>query len=96
LYIVTDKENYDFMTIYINMMLGYDMIIHATNVPVCLFIMFKEFSMLFFQFISSAAGTNADHLSLNFWADEKTLENDFSKDEYTAWWDWSSGRGPTK
>ena len=48
LYIVTDKENYDFMTIYINMMLGYDMVIHSTNVPVCIFIMFKEFSMLFF------------------------------------------------
>ena len=70
------------MTIYVNMMLGYDMVIHATNVPVCLFILFKEFSMLFFQFISSAAGTPQDHLSLNFWDDEKTLENDFKPETY--------------
>jgi hypothetical protein len=69
------------------MMLGYDMVIHSPNVPVSLFIIFKEFSMLFFTFISSAAGTDQDKLSMNFWEDEKTLEHDFEAETWENFWD---------
>jgi len=73
------------------MMLGYDMVIHSPIVPVCLFIIFKEISMLFFTFISSAAGTDEDKLSMNFWEDEQTLEHDFEKDTWESGWDWLTG-----
>ena len=48
LYLVTDKSAYDFVTVYINMLLGYNIVLHSTVIPVTLFIIIKEVSLLFF------------------------------------------------
>jgi len=48
LYLVVDKTNYDFMTVYINMLLGYNIILHSSVIPICLFLVIKEISMEFF------------------------------------------------
>ena len=48
LFLVGDKENYDFMTVYVNMLLGYNMIMHWSVLPICLFVVLKEISMRFF------------------------------------------------
>ena len=64
LYIVEDKENYDFGTLYLNMVLGYNIVMHWSVVPVCLFSIFKEISMEFFQFLNNDAGTENDQVAL--------------------------------
>ena len=76
LYVVTDKESYDFMTVYVNMLLGYDMVIHAANIPVCFFIILKEISMEFFQFLNPQAGSENDKISMGM-QDEEIVEKDF-------------------
>ena len=65
LYFVTDKENFDFMTVYVNMLLGYNILLHWSVIPVCLFIILKEISMEFFQFLNPEAGKDDDVVSLN-------------------------------
>ena len=58
LYIVKDKSTYDFVTIFINMCLGYNIVLHSTIIPINLFIVTKEISMHFFQFLKPGAGTD--------------------------------------
>ena len=60
LYIVNDKTKYDFVDIFINMCLGYNIILHFTIIPICLFIVIKEISMEYFQFLRGDAGTDTD------------------------------------
>ena len=64
------------MTVYVNMLLGYDMVIHAANVPVCIFIPLKELSMEFFQFLNPEAGTEQDKISMGY-KDNEYVEKDF-------------------
>jgi len=52
LYLISDKSSYDIGTVYINMLLGYNMVLHFEIVPVCLFIIIKEISMEFFEFLA--------------------------------------------
>ena len=56
LYIVGDKTKYDFLDIFINMFLGYNIVLHFTIIPVNMFIILKEISMEFFQFLRTDAG----------------------------------------
>ena len=48
LYLTGDKSHYDFFEIFINMFLGYNIILHFTIIPVNSFIILKETSMEFF------------------------------------------------
>ncbi len=48
LYIVTDKSQYDLGTIFLNMCLGYNLVLHSTIIPTNIFIILKEFSMEYF------------------------------------------------
>mmetsp|Transcript_35909 Transcript_35909/g.55134 ORF Transcript_35909/g.55134 Transcript_35909/m.55134 type:complete len:325 (-) Transcript_35909:60-1034(-) len=54
LYIVMDKSKYDFFTVYVNMMIGYNAIIHWSILPVNIFIIIKEISMEFFTFLTGS------------------------------------------
>lgn len=49
LYIVTDKSQYDFVTIFTNMMIGYNMVLHGSVVVVNVGIILKEISLFFFN-----------------------------------------------
>jgi len=49
IYIVTDKSQYDFVTIFTNMMIGYNMVLHSSVVVVNLGIIIKEISLFFFN-----------------------------------------------
>jgi len=71
LYVVQDKSGYDFGTVYINMLLGYNIVLHFEIIPVCLFVIFKEITMEFFEFLSP---TNSEALSTN---DLETTGEDF-------------------
>ena len=51
LYIVQDKSSYDFATIFINMCLGYNIVLHSTIIPINIFIITKEITMQWFQFL---------------------------------------------
>lgn len=64
LYIVSDKSHYDFVDIFINMCLGYNIILHFTIIPINFFIIGKEISMEYFQFLRGDAGTDTDNISL--------------------------------
>ena len=72
LYIVTDKSQYDFVTIFINMCLGYNIVLHSSVIPINVFIVFKEISMEFFQFLRDDAGQDTDDISLGYddWNDD--------------------------
>lgn len=48
LYIVMDKSQYDFVTIFVNMCLGYNIVLHSTVIPINIFIIAKEISMHWF------------------------------------------------
>ena len=48
LYVVNDKSSYDFVDIFINMCLGYNIVLHFTIIPVNTFIIVKEISMEYF------------------------------------------------
>jgi len=74
LYIVSDKTKYDFVDIFINMCLGYNIILHFTIIPINLFIIGKEISMEYFQFLRGDAGTESDNISLS--------EDDYYRDYY--------------
>ena len=65
LYIVTDKSTYDFATIFINMCLGYNIVLHSTVIPINTFIITKELSMHWFQFLRDDAGTKKDDISID-------------------------------
>jgi len=66
LYIVNDKTKYDFVDIFINMCLGYNIVLHFTIIPINVFIIAKEISMEYFQFLRGDAGTENDHISLDY------------------------------
>jgi hypothetical protein len=48
LYLVTDKSEYDFLTVYFNMLLGYNIVMHFSIIPMNLMIIFKEITMEWF------------------------------------------------
>ena len=65
LYLVGDKSEYDFFTVYINMLLGYNIAMHWPQVVVGTFIIFKETSMEFWQFLNpQSAGSENDEVAL--------------------------------
>lgn len=49
IWLVTDKSAYDFVTIMVNMLLGYNLILHCSIIPVNFAIIFKEISLNFFS-----------------------------------------------
>ena len=71
LYLISDKSNYDFVTIAINAVIGYNMILHSEVAVVCLFIILKEISMEFFHFLGKQeddTGFNLSDFEI-FWKD---------------------------
>ena len=76
LYIVGDKSSYDFWTVYINMFLGYNIVLHWGVVPINMFIIAKESSMEFFQFLNPEAGKSDDEVSIGL-GDLETAGEDF-------------------
>ena len=84
LYIIDDKSEYDFVTIFINMFLGFNIVLHVTAIPINFFIIAKEISMHWFQFLRGDAGSETDDISLG-WSDWN--------DDYENWTDddWSYG-----
>ena len=76
LYLITDKTSYDFFTVYVNMLLGFHIVLHFPTVILNNMIMFKEITMEFFQFLNPKAGTQEDEVSLGV-KDLKTAEEDF-------------------
>lgn len=54
---VYDATNYDLSDLLFNMLLGYNMLLHSSVIPINLVIMIKEVSMEFFQFMREDAGT---------------------------------------
>ena len=75
LYLVTDKATYDFVTIIVNMVLGYNLLLHIPILPILIFIILKEATMEFFQFLNPDAGLETDTVAMNnndwsiFWDD---------------------------
>ena len=57
-----DRSKYDFFTIYVNMMLGYNAIVHWSIVPICIFIIIKEITMEFFTFLTGSYGLGTDDI----------------------------------
>jgi len=49
IWLVTDKSAYDFVTIMVNMLLGYHLVLHVSIIPVNFAIIFKEISLNFFS-----------------------------------------------
>ena len=49
IWLVTDKSTYDFVTIISNMLLGYNLILHSSIIPVNIAIIVKEISLNFFS-----------------------------------------------
>lgn len=84
LYIVDDMSEYDFVTIFINMFLGFNIVLHSTVIPINIFIVAKEISMHWFQFLKADAGTENDDISIGW---------DDWNDDYENWFDddWSYG-----
>ena len=54
------------------MCLGYNIVLHFSVIPINLFIILKEVSMHYFQFLNNEAGTKQDDISINFkdWDDD--------------------------
>lgn len=50
IYLVTDKSAYDFGMIMVNMLLGYNLILHCSIIPINFAIIVKEISLNFFSF----------------------------------------------
>ncbi len=50
------KKAYTIVNLMWNMMLGYNVILHFTFIPVNIFIMLKELSLEFFSFVRDNAG----------------------------------------
>lgn len=50
IYLVTDKSAYDFGMIMVNMLLGYNLILHWSIIPINFAIIVKEISLNFFSF----------------------------------------------
>ena len=57
IYEVADKSSYDLVTILINMLLGYNIVLHSSIVPVNVVIIIKEISLYFI----SAGGKKRDN-----------------------------------
>lgn len=76
LYIVADKSQYNFVTIFINMFLGYNLVLHSSVIPINLVILIKETTLNFFQFFDAEdrAGQTSTYLS---YRDIGYAENDF-------------------
>uniref|UniRef100_A0A7S3CUK7 Uncharacterized protein n=1 Tax=Strombidium rassoulzadegani TaxID=1082188 RepID=A0A7S3CUK7_9SPIT len=54
LYLISQKNGYDFVTIFGNMVLAYNLIVHWSIIPVNLIIIIKELSMQQFTFLTGA------------------------------------------
>ena len=78
LYLVQDKSDYDFGTVYLNMLLGYNLGMNLPQIPINLFIISKELSMEYYQFLNPKAGDNSDTISLS--------EKDLTRTEDDAGW----------
>jgi len=65
LYIVTDKSQYDFVTIFINMILGYNIWLHGSIIPINLIIIIKEISLNYFTVLDESDGRNETNVALN-------------------------------
>jgi hypothetical protein len=76
LYLVGDKSSYDFITVFLNCLLGYNIVMHWSIIPINNFIIAKEISMEFFQFLRLDAGYSTDSVSLGL-ADFLYLIQDF-------------------
>lgn len=64
IWLVTDKSNYDFVTIMINMVLGYNLVLHWTVVVVNFGIIVKEISLNFFS-VEGKKRSNEEDVYLN-------------------------------
>lgn len=64
IYLVSDKSNYDFVTIMINMLLGYNLILHSSVAIVNFAIILKEFSLNFFS-VEGKKRKNEEDVYLN-------------------------------
>lgn len=64
LYVIDDKSSYDFITVFINAFLGYNIVMHWSIIPINNFIIAKEISMEFFQFLRLDSGSTTDSTSL--------------------------------
>ena len=80
IYIVSDKSNYDFVTIMINMLLGYNLILHSSVVLVNFVIILKEFSLNFFS-VEGKKRENEEDVFLNT-EDLKEAEMDINPVTY--------------
>ena len=80
IYIVTDKSQYDFVTIMSNMLLGYNMILHSSIIPVNLVIILKEISLNFYS-VSGKKRENEAAAFLNM-GDLKEAEKDVNPVTY--------------
>ena len=75
LYLVQDKTQYDFVTIVVNCLLGFNLVVHSEIIPILAVIIFKETTMEFFQFLNPDAGKAWDSVAMNtgdfgtFWDD---------------------------
>ena len=64
LYIVTDKSQYDFVTIFVNMFLGYNLVLHSSVIPINIAIIIKELTLNFFSLIDDRnPGESPEYLS---------------------------------
>ena len=75
MYWTNDKTNYDAMTVFWNMYLAYTVILHFSIFPINMFIILKEFSLEFFQFLVN----DDDNIAINFLDLYYTFDNIF-------WW----------
>ena len=72
LYLNNDKSNYDFMSVMWNMYLAYNVILHISILPVNCFIIIKELSLEFFQFLVS---DDDENIAINFMDLYYTFDN---------------------
>ena len=72
-YMTTDKKNYDAMTVFWDMYLAYTVILHCSILPINLFIIIKEFTLEFFQFLV----TDDENIAINLMDLYYTFDNLF-------------------
>lgn len=80
IYIVTDKSNYNLPIILVNMLLGYNLILHSSVVVVNLVIIVKELSLNVFS-VEGKKRKNEEDVFLNT-DDLKEAENDINPMTY--------------
>lgn len=80
IWLVTDKSNYDFVTIMVNMLLGYHLVLHSSIIPVNIAIIVKELSLNIFS-VSGKKRENEAATYLNM-DDLKEAEKDINPVTY--------------